>query len=113
MTLVSGTQALCESLGVGLSENESETVFIILYFPDQNRTQVASHEVHTEHNNFLFYASAPPSPGHGPFSHMFDGMFIPKARPDITWKVRNCDFSCSLPYESTGQHITLLRLQIS
>uniref|UniRef100_A0A673B1R2 Deoxynucleoside triphosphate triphosphohydrolase SAMHD1 n=1 Tax=Sphaeramia orbicularis TaxID=375764 RepID=A0A673B1R2_9TELE len=24
--------------------------------------------------------------GHGPFSHMFDGMFIPKARPDITWK---------------------------
>ncbi|KAM3618887.1 uncharacterized protein V6R79_026340 [Siganus canaliculatus] len=24
--------------------------------------------------------------GHGPFSHMFDGMFIPKARKDITWK---------------------------
>ncbi|KAM7404835.1 hypothetical protein PAMP_012146 [Pampus punctatissimus] len=24
--------------------------------------------------------------GHGPFSHMFDGMFIPKARPEITWK---------------------------
>ncbi|XP_031698232.1 deoxynucleoside triphosphate triphosphohydrolase SAMHD1-like [Anarrhichthys ocellatus] len=24
--------------------------------------------------------------GHGPFSHMFDGMFIPKARPGITWK---------------------------
>ncbi|XP_041859789.1 deoxynucleoside triphosphate triphosphohydrolase SAMHD1 [Melanotaenia boesemani] len=24
--------------------------------------------------------------GHGPFSHMFDGMFIPKARPDIIWK---------------------------
>ncbi|XP_072305906.1 deoxynucleoside triphosphate triphosphohydrolase SAMHD1 [Eucyclogobius newberryi] len=24
--------------------------------------------------------------GHGPFSHMFDGMFIPKARPKITWK---------------------------
>uniref|UniRef100_G3N9Y5 HD domain-containing protein n=1 Tax=Gasterosteus aculeatus aculeatus TaxID=481459 RepID=G3N9Y5_GASAC len=24
--------------------------------------------------------------GHGPFSHMFDGKFIPKARPDITWK---------------------------
>ncbi|XP_068566497.1 deoxynucleoside triphosphate triphosphohydrolase SAMHD1 isoform X2 [Cebidichthys violaceus] len=23
--------------------------------------------------------------GHGPFSHMFDGMFIPKARPGITW----------------------------
>uniref|UniRef100_A0A8C6T9R5 HD domain-containing protein n=1 Tax=Neogobius melanostomus TaxID=47308 RepID=A0A8C6T9R5_9GOBI len=24
--------------------------------------------------------------GHGPFSHMFDGMFIPKARPDRQWK---------------------------
>ncbi|XP_068997212.1 deoxynucleoside triphosphate triphosphohydrolase SAMHD1-like isoform X1 [Embiotoca jacksoni] len=24
--------------------------------------------------------------GHGPFSHMFDGMFIPKARPEIKWK---------------------------
>nr|XP_046253083.1 deoxynucleoside triphosphate triphosphohydrolase SAMHD1-like [Scatophagus argus] len=24
--------------------------------------------------------------GHGPFSHMFDGLFIPKARPGITWK---------------------------
>ncbi|KAM9350888.1 deoxynucleoside triphosphate triphosphohydrolase SAMHD1-like [Symphorus nematophorus] len=24
--------------------------------------------------------------GHGPFSHMFDGMFIPKARPGIEWK---------------------------
>ncbi|XP_059190172.1 deoxynucleoside triphosphate triphosphohydrolase SAMHD1-like [Centropristis striata] len=24
--------------------------------------------------------------GHGPFSHMYDGMFIPKARPGITWK---------------------------
>ncbi|XP_018526907.1 deoxynucleoside triphosphate triphosphohydrolase SAMHD1-like [Lates calcarifer] len=27
--------------------------------------------------------------GHGPFSHMFDGMFIPRARPGVTWKVRN------------------------
>ncbi|XP_060931440.1 deoxynucleoside triphosphate triphosphohydrolase SAMHD1-like [Limanda limanda] len=24
--------------------------------------------------------------GHGPFSHLFDGRFIPKARPGITWK---------------------------
>ncbi|KAL6119052.1 samhd1 [Pungitius sinensis] len=24
--------------------------------------------------------------GHGPFSHMFDGMFIPKARPGHNWK---------------------------
>ncbi|XP_036386416.1 deoxynucleoside triphosphate triphosphohydrolase SAMHD1-like [Megalops cyprinoides] len=24
--------------------------------------------------------------GHGPFSHMFDSMFIPKVRPDIEWK---------------------------
>uniref|UniRef100_A0AAV2LXC0 Deoxynucleoside triphosphate triphosphohydrolase SAMHD1 n=1 Tax=Knipowitschia caucasica TaxID=637954 RepID=A0AAV2LXC0_KNICA len=24
--------------------------------------------------------------GHGPFSHMFDGIFIPKARPQVTWK---------------------------
>nr|XP_029132376.1 deoxynucleoside triphosphate triphosphohydrolase SAMHD1-like [Labrus bergylta] len=24
--------------------------------------------------------------GHGPFSHMFDGMFIPRARPGISWK---------------------------
>ena len=28
-------------------------------------------------------------PGHGPFSHMFDGQFIPKLRPDIKWKVSN------------------------
>ncbi|XP_029291592.1 deoxynucleoside triphosphate triphosphohydrolase SAMHD1-like [Cottoperca gobio] len=27
--------------------------------------------------------------GHGPFSHMFDGKFIPKARPGITWKHEN------------------------
>lgn len=26
-------------------------------------------------------------PGHGPFSHMFDGMFIPKVRPGEKWKV--------------------------
>uniref|UniRef100_A0AAR2LK89 Deoxynucleoside triphosphate triphosphohydrolase SAMHD1 n=1 Tax=Pygocentrus nattereri TaxID=42514 RepID=A0AAR2LK89_PYGNA len=24
--------------------------------------------------------------GHGPFSHMFDGMFIPKVRPEMNWK---------------------------
>ncbi|XP_066526366.1 deoxynucleoside triphosphate triphosphohydrolase SAMHD1 [Hoplias malabaricus] len=24
--------------------------------------------------------------GHGPFSHMFDGMFIPKVRPGLKWK---------------------------
>ncbi|KAK0136110.1 Deoxynucleoside triphosphate triphosphohydrolase SAMHD1 [Merluccius polli] len=24
--------------------------------------------------------------GHGPFSHLFDGMFIPKARPGFKWK---------------------------
>lgn len=24
--------------------------------------------------------------GHGPFSHMYDGMFIPKVRPDFKWK---------------------------
>ncbi|XP_030279786.1 deoxynucleoside triphosphate triphosphohydrolase SAMHD1 [Sparus aurata] len=24
--------------------------------------------------------------GHGPFSHMFDGLFIPKARPGLNWK---------------------------
>lgn len=24
--------------------------------------------------------------GHGPFSHMYDGMFIPKVRPDYKWK---------------------------
>ncbi|XP_032376450.1 deoxynucleoside triphosphate triphosphohydrolase SAMHD1 isoform X1 [Etheostoma spectabile] len=27
--------------------------------------------------------------GHGPFSHMFDGKFIPKARPGISWKHEN------------------------
>lgn len=31
--------------------------------------------------------------GHGPFSHMFDGMFIPKARPDITWKHETASLS--------------------
>ena len=25
--------------------------------------------------------------GHGPFSHMFDGLFIPEARPGYKWKV--------------------------
>jgi HD superfamily phosphohydrolase len=25
-------------------------------------------------------------PGHGPFSHAFDSVFIPKARPDLKWK---------------------------
>ena len=25
--------------------------------------------------------------GHGPFSHMFDALFIPKVLPDTTWKV--------------------------
>ena len=25
--------------------------------------------------------------GHGPFSHMFDTMFIPEARKDYDWKV--------------------------
>lgn len=31
--------------------------------------------------------------GHGPFSHMFDGMFIPKARPEITWKHETASLS--------------------
>jgi len=26
--------------------------------------------------------------GHGPFSHLFDGLFIPKARPGCGWKVK-------------------------
>ncbi len=25
--------------------------------------------------------------GHGPFSHMFDALFIPAVRPDSDWKV--------------------------
>uniref|UniRef100_A0AAX7VNX8 Deoxynucleoside triphosphate triphosphohydrolase SAMHD1 n=1 Tax=Astatotilapia calliptera TaxID=8154 RepID=A0AAX7VNX8_ASTCA len=31
--------------------------------------------------------------GHGPFSHMFDGVFIPKARPGITWKHETASLS--------------------
>ena len=27
--------------------------------------------------------------GHGPFSHMFDSLFIPFARPDTDWKVNS------------------------
>uniref|UniRef100_A0A3Q2CP15 HD domain-containing protein n=1 Tax=Cyprinodon variegatus TaxID=28743 RepID=A0A3Q2CP15_CYPVA len=27
--------------------------------------------------------------GHGPFSHMFDQMFIPRARPGINWTVKD------------------------
>ena len=26
--------------------------------------------------------------GHGPFSHMFDGLFIPRVNPGSGWKVR-------------------------
>ena len=26
--------------------------------------------------------------GHGPFSHMFDGLFIPEVRPGYKWKVK-------------------------
>ena len=26
--------------------------------------------------------------GHGPFSHMFDGLFIPEARRGYKWKVK-------------------------
>ena len=29
--------------------------------------------------------------GHGPFSHMFDGMFIPHMRPGKKWKVETPD----------------------
>lgn len=36
------------------------------------------------------FNSVPLFPGHGPFSHMFDGMFLPKARPEKSWKVRTC-----------------------
>lgn len=43
--------------------------------------------VHSTNTKSVFFVSYP---GHGPFSHMFDGMFIPRARPDITWKVGNC-----------------------
>lgn len=35
---------------------------------------------------FMLYSSA----GHGPFSHMYDGMFIPKVRPGYKWKVNKC-----------------------
>ncbi|XP_019746798.1 deoxynucleoside triphosphate triphosphohydrolase SAMHD1 isoform X2 [Hippocampus comes] len=31
--------------------------------------------------------------GHGPFSHMFDAKFIPKARPNISWKHENASLS--------------------
>ena len=26
--------------------------------------------------------------GHGPFSHLFDGMFIPQVIPESSWRVR-------------------------
>ena len=31
--------------------------------------------------------------GHGPFSHLFDGLFIPQARPGYKWKVLNISTS--------------------
>ena len=30
--------------------------------------------------------------GHGPFSHMFDSLFIPQARPDCRWKVNDTKY---------------------
>uniref|UniRef100_A0A3Q3LY55 HD domain-containing protein n=1 Tax=Mastacembelus armatus TaxID=205130 RepID=A0A3Q3LY55_9TELE len=40
--------------------------------------------------------------GHGPFSHLFDGKFIPKARPGVNWKVGN-NFCCLMDQEGPNQ----------
>ena len=35
--------------------------------------------------------------GHGPFSHLFDALFIPDARPDANWKVNVLQLLVFLP----------------
>uniref|UniRef100_A0A4W6BR19 HD/PDEase domain-containing protein n=1 Tax=Lates calcarifer TaxID=8187 RepID=A0A4W6BR19_LATCA len=40
--------------------------------------------------------------GHGPFSHMFDGMFIPRARPGVTWKSSGCLISPIFCFAATS-----------
>uniref|UniRef100_A0A8C5EMI0 SAM domain and HD domain 1 n=1 Tax=Gouania willdenowi TaxID=441366 RepID=A0A8C5EMI0_GOUWI len=46
--------------------------------------------------------------GHGPFSHVFDSLFIPRALPDITWKVKSKIIFC----KKNSHYYFFLTLQI-
>ena len=57
----------------------------------------------------MYYPTSPTyraTLGHGPFSHMFDGRFIPQAVPGTTWKVCECSShpTPSHPTPHTLQH---------
>ena len=47
--------------------------------------------------------------GHGPFSHLFDGMFIPHVMPGKEWKVGMEFLTCLHLYTTAPTHTTHTR----
>ncbi len=47
--------------------------------------------------------------GHGPFSHLFDGKFIPLARPNCHWEVRNLCLPFLSMFRSTDMQVSTAR----
>lgn len=80
--------------------NQIDFYLIFFLVPDRNLSQITQSEVHT-HSPFF-----PPSiQGHGPFSHVFDGMFNPQADPNgEKWEVRKKNISFSLCEMGRSSH---------